>query len=82
MGHGARVGRVESIAVAARGMGEGGKVEWDAGMLRGADGGGRMARLAGRQREADPQLSNSSGSDWSNTKSGIGSTSVGSKAGV
>ena len=49
MGHGARVGRVESIAVAdrfaARGMGEAGKVEWDGGMLRRADGGGRMAQL-------------------------------------
>ena len=28
--------------------------------------------LPGRQREADPQWSNSSGSDWSNTKSGTG----------
>ena len=41
----ARVGRVESIAVAARGMGEAGKVEWDAGMLSRADGGGRIAQL-------------------------------------
>ena len=37
MGHGARVGRVEWIAVAARGMAEAGKVEWDGGMLRRAE---------------------------------------------
>ena len=32
--------------------------------------------------DPDPQSSNSSGSDGSNTKSGTGSASVGSKAGV
>ncbi len=34
------------------------------------------------QREADRQSSNASGSDWSNTNSGMGSASVGSKAEV
>ena len=54
------------------------------GPARCADGRGRRweenPRLAGRIRE--PQRSKSSGRDWSNSKSGMGSGSAGSKAGV
>jgi len=85
MGHGARGGRVELLAVGESVPGGAQLADWDVGMFRWAGRGGRMAQpCPGRQRgqPVTAQSSNSSGSDWSNTKSGMGSTSVGLKARV
>ncbi len=89
MGHGARVGRVESIADAARGMGEARKVEWDGGMLRGAEGRGRMAQLVREDRGGQTLSRRTRPAATGRTRSLVqvphlwwGSASVGSKAGV
>ncbi len=76
------MGRVELLAVGESGPGGARMAEWDGGMFRRAEGGGRMAQPVGEHSGSRAlraaQSSNTSGSDWLNTKSGAGSTAVGS----